>query len=168
VESEVDVNENVRNDASLVVGAVETEVNVTGSATLVDTALLLFPAWWMIAVVDLPLNGRNVIALARILPGVLNVSAPQQLGDARDGPEMDVNGGRPNMNLFTFNGAISTTFPQYRHELPTSDAIQEVRILTHNFCSGIWPQSGSQVSGTKAGTSLASMVRPLSFFVTTL
>ena len=31
---------------------------------------------------DLPLNGRNVIGLAGILPGVTNVSAPQSMGDA--------------------------------------------------------------------------------------
>ena len=57
-------------------------------------------------VVDLPLNGRNVIGLARILPGVLNVSAPQQMNDARGGPGMNVNGGRSNMNLFTLNGGL--------------------------------------------------------------
>ena len=99
------VNENIRVDVSLVVGAVETEVTVVGAAPLVDTAS---PTLSGLVddrrVVDLPLNGRNVIALARILPGVLNVNAPPQLDDARGGPEMDVNGGRPNMNLFTFNG----------------------------------------------------------------
>ena len=154
-EVKLTVNENVRNDASLVVGAVETEVNVTGSATLVDTAS---PTLSGLVddrrVVDLPLNGRNVIALARILPGVLNVDAPQQMSDARGGPEMDVNGGRPNMNLFTFNGGyFNNPSRNTGMNYPPPDAIQEVRILTHNFAPEYGRNPGSQVNVlSKAGT----------------
>ena len=154
-EVKLTVNENVRNDASLVVGAVETEVNVTGSATLVDTAS---PTLSGLVddrrVVDLPLNGRNVIALARILPGVLNVNAPQQMSDARGGPEMDVNGGRPNMNLFTFNGGyFNNPSRNTGMNYPPPDAIQEVRILTHNFAPEYGRNPGSQVNVlSKAGT----------------
>ena len=104
------VNENIRVDGTLTLGSVETQVNVDEAAPLVDT---VSPTLSGLVddrrVVDLPLNGRNVIALARILPGVLNVKAPQQLGDARGGPEMSVNGGRANMNLFTFNGGYRQT-----------------------------------------------------------
>src|SRR5438034_2072350 len=149
------VNENVRDDASLVVGAVETEVTITGSATLVDTAS---PTLSGLVddrrVVDLPLNGRNVIGLARILPGVLNVNAPQQLDDARGGPEMDVNGGRPNMNLFTFNGGyFNNPSRNTGMNYPPPDAIQEVRILTHNFGAEYGRNPGSQVNVvSKSGT----------------
>jgi hypothetical protein len=149
------VNENVRDDASLVVGAVETEVTITGSATLVETAS---PTLSGLVddrrVVDLPLNGRNVIALARILPGVLNVKAPQQMSDARGGPEMDVNGGRPNMNLFTFNGGyFNNPSRNTGMNFPPPDAIQEVRILTHNFGAEYGRNPGSQVTVvSKAGT----------------
>jgi hypothetical protein len=50
--------------------------------------------------VDLPLSNRNVFALAKTLPGVLNVSAPDntRMTSARSGPLMNVNGGRSNMN----------------------------------------------------------------------
>jgi hypothetical protein len=149
------VNENIRVDASLVIGAVETEVSVVGAAPLVDT---VSPTLSGLVddrrVVDLPLNGRNVIGLARILPGVLNVEAPQQLDDARAGPEMDVNGGRPNMNLFTFNGGyFNNPSRNTGMNYPPPDAIQEVRILTHNFAPEYGRNPGSQVNVlSKAGT----------------
>lgn len=101
------VDRNLRVDAALEVGSVETQVMVTGTAPLVDTVSPTLSG--LIddrRVVDLPLNGRNVIGLARILPGILGVNAPQQLDNARSGPRMNVNGGRPNMNLFTFNGGF--------------------------------------------------------------
>jgi carboxypeptidase family protein len=149
------VKENVRVDAALVLGAVETEVTIVGAAPLVDTTS---PTMTGLVddrrVVDLPLNGRNVIALARIIPGVLSVNAPQQLGDSRDGPEMNVNGGRPNMNLFTFNGGyFNNPSRNTGMNFPPPDAVQEVRILTHNFAPEYGRNPGSQVSvASKAGT----------------
>ena len=68
------VGQNLRVDAALVVGSVNTAVEVGSSAPLVDTVSTGLSG--LIddrRVVDLPLNGRNVISLARILPGVLNV-----------------------------------------------------------------------------------------------
>lgn len=142
------VNQNLRVDASLSVGKLEEQVTVTGTAPLVDTTSPTLSG--LIddrRVVDLPLNGRNVIALARILPGVLNVSAPQQLESARGGPEMNVNGGRPNMNLFTFDGGyFNNPSRNTGMNYPPPDAIQEVRILTHNFAAEYGRNPGSQVN----------------------
>jgi hypothetical protein len=148
-------NQNLRLDAAMVVGAIDTELTVTGTATMVETAS---PTLSGLVddrrVVDLPLNGRNVIALASILPGVTNVKAPQQMSDARSGPEMNVNGGRPNMNLFTLNnGFFNNPSRNTGMNYPPPDAIQEVRILTHNFGAEYGRNPGSQVSVvTKAGT----------------
>jgi hypothetical protein len=152
---ELTVNQNLRVDAALAVGALEEQVTVSGTAPLVDTTSPTLSG--LIddrRVVDLPLNGRNVISLARILPGVLNVSAPQQMGDARGGPEMDVNGGRPNMNLFTFDGGyFNNPSRNTGMNYPPPDAIQEVRVLTHNFAAEFGRNPGSQVNVvSKAGT----------------
>jgi len=152
---ELTVNQNLRVDASLEVGAPETEITVAATAPLVDTTSHTLSG--LIddrRVVDLPLNGRNVIGLARILPGVLGVSAPQQVDDARGGPEMNVNGGRPNMNLFTFNGGyFNNPSRNTGMNYPPPDAVEEVRILTHNFSAEYGRNPGSQVNVvSRAGT----------------
>jgi hypothetical protein len=152
---ELTVNQNLRADATLQVGAVETQVTIAATAPLVDTTSATMSG--LIddrRVVDLPLNGRNVIGLARILPGVLNVDAPQQMGDARGGPEMNVNGGRANMNLFTLNGGyFNNPSRNTGMNYPPPDAVQEVRILTHNFAAEYGRNPGSQVNVvSRAGT----------------
>lgn len=149
------VGQFVRVDAALTVGAVQTHIDVGAAAPLVDTVSSTLSG--LIddrRVVDLPLNGRNIMSLASILPGVTAVSAPQSMGDARGGPVMDVNGGRPNMNLFTldggyFNNPSRNTGINY----PPPDAIQEIRILTQNFSAEFGHSPGSQVEVlSKAGT----------------
>ena len=102
---------------------------------------------------DLPINGRNVIGLARILPGVLNVNAPQNMSDARGGPEMDVNGGRPNMNLFTLNGGYNDPSRNAGSISRRRTLSQEIRIQTANFSAEYGRNPGSQVNVvSKAGT----------------
>lgn len=149
------VNQNLRVDSTLQVGAVETQVTVDAAAPLVDTTSATMSG--LIddrRVVDLPLNGRNVIGLARILPGVLSVNAPQQMNDARGGPSMNVNGGRSNMNLFTLNGGFfNNPSRNTGMNFPPPDAVQEVRILTHNFAAEYGRNPGSQVNVvSRAGT----------------
>ena len=72
--------------------------------------------------------------------------APIVPSDSRSGPQMNVNGGRSNMNLFTFNGGYFNN-PSRNSGLnfPPPDAIDEVRILTRNFSSEYGHNPGSQV-----------------------
>ncbi len=149
------VGENLRLDVQMKLGAMETEVTVSSTATLVNTSS---PALSGLIddqrVVDLPINGRNVMALTRILPGVLGVNAPQDLSDSRGGPTMNVNGGRANMNQFTFNGAyFNNPSRNTGMNYPPPDAVQEVRIQTHNFAPEFGRNPGGNISVvSKAGS----------------
>jgi hypothetical protein len=149
------VSENLRLDVTLKVGGVQTEVSVLSQATLVNTVNHTLSG--LVddrRVQDLPLNGRNLVALAALVPGVTEVFAPQEMGDTRNGPTMSVNGGRSVNNNFTFNGANFVHFGQTTGmNYPAPDAVQEVRIQTHNFGAEYGNNSGSQVSVTsKSGS----------------
>ena len=75
---------------------------------------------------DLPMNGRNVVALAGTYAGVTSIRANQDTSDGRQGPIMSVNGGNTNHNLFTLNGSVFTHFNQTTgFNPPPPDAIQE-------------------------------------------
>src|SRR5438128_2739857 len=142
-------------DPILKVGAIQSEVTVASTATLVNTTNQTLSG--LVddrRVQDLPLNGRNILGLAGILPGVTTVFAPQEINNTRAGPSMSVNGGRAVDNNFTFNGANFVHFGQTTGlNYPPPDAVQEVRIQTHNFDSQYGNSAGSQVSVTsKAGS----------------
>jgi len=147
--------QSLRLDVAMKIGTVVSEVTVSSTASMVNTSNQTLSA--LVddrRVQDLPLNGRNVMGLAGILPGVTNLTAPQELNNTRSGPTMSVNGGRAEDNNFTFNGANFTHFGQTTSmNYPSPDAIQEVRIQTQNFTSEYGNSSGSQVSVvSKSGT----------------
>ncbi|MGH9354481.1 MAG: carboxypeptidase regulatory-like domain-containing protein, partial [Terriglobia bacterium] len=153
------VSQNVTVDAQLVVGPVTTKVSVTSTAPLVDTTSNTLSG--LVddrRIVDLPLNGRNVMSLAEILPGVTNVSAPQTMvaggGGARGGPEMDVSGGLPNAANYTLDGGyFNDPSRNTGINMPPPDAIAQFRILTTNFEAQYGLTSGAQVQViSKAGT----------------
>ena len=151
----VTTNQNVRLDLSLRLGATTQSVTVNAEAPLVDTRSATVSG--LVddnRVVDLPLNGRNVISLAGIIPGVLSVSVSQDLGDARSGPTLDANGGRANMNLFTFDGGyFNSPSRNTGMNFPPPDALQEFRIQTADFNAEYGRNPGSQVTVvSKAGT----------------
>jgi len=140
------VGQNLRVDASLTVGQLAQEVEVTAQAPLVDTmsgtvSSLVDDR----RIVDLPLNGRNVMGLAELVPGVLGVYSPESLTSARGGPQMNVNGNRGNQNLFTFDGALFINPSRNTGmNLPPPDAVQEFRFQTSNFDAEYGRNSGSQ------------------------
>ena len=148
-------SQDLRLDVVLSPGAVRAEVTVTSSATLVNTSSATLAA--VVddrRVQDLPLNGRNIMNLAEILPGVTDISAPETMANTRSGPMMSVNGGRQVDNNFLFNGANWTNFAQTTGmNYPPPDAISEVQIQTQQFDSQYGNTVGSQVSVTsKSGT----------------
>ena len=151
----LNVNQPLRLDLTLQLGQVTQSVEVSSTAPLVDTRSGTVSG--LVddrRIVDLPLNGRNVVGLARILPGISNVKANQNMSSARGGPEMDVNGGRPNMNLFTFNGAYFNN-PSRNTGVnpPPPDAIQEFQIQTANFDAEYGRNPGGQITlVSKSGT----------------
>ena len=142
------VNQNLRVDLNMKLGTLAQQVSVTGEAPLVDTES---PTVSGLVddrrIVDLPLNGRNIVSLSEILPGVLSVYAPQSLSDARSGSTMNVNGGQFDMNNFMFNGAyFANPSRNTAMNYPPPDAIQEYRIETSNFSAEYGHNMGSQVS----------------------
>ncbi len=151
----VTVNQNLRVDVELRVGQAAETVSVSAEVPLVDTRSATISG--LVddrRVVDLPLNGRNVIALAVTLPGIVSVGAPQQLTDARSGPTMNVNGSLENMNLFTFNGGIFVN-PSRNTGMnyPPPDAVKEFSIQAQNFSAEYGRNAGSQVNVvSKSGT----------------
>jgi hypothetical protein len=152
---EVTAGANVRVDFSMRVGGLAEELVVSAHASMVETrnatqSNLIDDQ----RVQDLPMNGRNVVALAGTYAGVTAIRAGQDTSDGRQGPIMSVNGGNQNHNLFTLNGSVFTHFNQTTgFNPPPPDAVQEIRIQTHNFTAEYGHTAGSQVSiVSKAGT----------------
>ena len=152
---ELTVSQNLRLDAQLKVGQVQTQVSVTSAGTLLDTTSSSLSG--LIddnRVADLPLNGRAVMGLAALLPGVTNVSAPEYMSDARLGPSMNVNGSLPNATVYTYDGAYFMNPSRNTGlNLPPPDAIAQFRMLTTNFPAEYGHNPGAQVEiVSKAGT----------------
>jgi hypothetical protein len=149
------VDQNLRVDVDLQLGAVTSTVTVTSAAALVDTTSGTVSS--LVddrRVVDLPLDGRNIMSLAELVPGVLSVHAPESMSDARAGPLMNTNGGRQNMNLFTFDGSFfNNPSRNTGMNYPPPDAIQEFRLLTSNYDAEYGRDAGSQAMVVaRAGT----------------
>src|SRR5438046_409521 len=77
--------ESLRVDVTLKVGSVQSEIAVISTATLVNTTNQTLSG--LVddrRVQDLPLSGRNIVGLARILHGITNVQEPQEVTIKRD------------------------------------------------------------------------------------
>jgi outer membrane receptor protein involved in Fe transport len=152
---ELSANENDRVDAQLEVGSTNQSVTVSSDASMVDSrSSMVGTLIDSRRVVDLPTNGRNVISLAGILPGVASISAPQTFTGDRSGPTLSVSGSRQNENLFLFDGAqFNAVFRNTGLDYPPPDALQEVKVLTNSFSAEYGRNAGAVFNVvTKSGT----------------
>jgi hypothetical protein len=151
----LDANQNVRVDAALTVGSIAESVTVTAEATLVDSRSSVMGT--LIddrRLTELPTNGRNVIDLAALLPGVSSVSTSQTFTGDRSGPTVSMSGTKSNFNLFLFDGQdYLAVFRNTGLNFPPPDALQEVKVLTSSFSAEYGHNAGGVFNVvTKSGT----------------
>ena len=151
VDVTVEPNRNLVLDIALTVAGVAGEVTVTAGVELVDRETpTLGTTVDRRRVEGLPLNGRNVLDLALLQPGVTRSE-----GAFGNGTGFRVNGQRGVENNVTLDGgnnnevAVGGTIGAQ----PRPDAIQEFRLLTSNFEAEFGRNTGAIVNVvTKSGT----------------
>ena len=151
----LEVNANARVDAVLSVGQLSESVTVTGEATGVDTrSSTMGEVVDRIRVQELPLSGRNIMELSRVVPGVIRVDAPTAVTQSRSGPAITVAGGRDTENEFRLDGTSHKNLTQNSAlNFPSPDALQEFKVLTSNYSAEYGRYGGGVfVAVTRAGT----------------
>ena len=132
----LDVSDVVRIDAVLEVGQVSEQITVSGSGALLQTETAsvssVIPES---GVVDLPLNGRNYLQLATLVPGA-TVGALGLGANASGVPvsSIQLNGMRQSSTSYSIDGAdVSDQHFMGTAFTPAPDAIQEFKIETNNM-----------------------------------
>ena len=151
VDITVEPNRNLTLDIPLSVGEVTNEVTVTAGVELIDRETpTLGTTVDRRRVEGLPLNGRNVLDLALLQPGVTRAE-----GGFGNGIGIRVNGQRGVENNVTLDGgnnnevAVGGTIGAQ----PRPDAVQEFRLLTSNFEPEFGRNTGAVINVvTKSGT----------------
>ncbi|MEK7751740.1 MAG: carboxypeptidase regulatory-like domain-containing protein, partial [Acidobacteriota bacterium] len=152
---ELTATENVRVDAQLALGSMAETVSVTAEAPLIDSrSSMIGTLIDSRRLPELPINGRNIIALASLLPGASQISAPQTFTGDRSGPTVSMSGGRGNQNLFLFDGAhFNAVFRNTGLNYPPPDALREVKVLSNSFTAEYGRNAGSIFNVvTRSGT----------------
>jgi hypothetical protein len=148
------INQVLRVDLHLEVGARSESVTVEGLASAVETVNpTLGQSVTARAAVDLPLNGRNVLDLALLQPGVTEVN-PWAATSGNQAGSFGVAGGKSDSVTFLLDGGINNDL--LSNEVvynPNPDAVAEFRILTSNYSAEYGRNAGGVVSVvTKSGT----------------
>ena len=139
----VEPNRNVVLDATVSATAGTTEVEVTAGAELIDReSPTLGTTVENRRVVGLPLDGRNVLNLALLQPGVFST------GGTLSGLGIRVNGARGTENNVTLDGASNNEVAggSVIGGIARPDAVQEFRLLTSNFEAEFGRNTGSIIN----------------------
>ncbi len=146
----VEVDQVARLDITLQVGDLAQEVQVSATAPLLQSENATIGAVIDTKkIVELPLNGRNFVQLALLVPGV-NTGQP---GASRGGG-ISIGGARSEQNAFQLDGVSNSD--QWDNNLvfrPNIDAIQEFKIQVNNYSAEFGKGAGGQINVvTKSGT----------------
>jgi outer membrane receptor protein involved in Fe transport len=147
---ELTINQSLRIDVHLKVGAVQELVEVRSESAQVETLDPTVGGTVAGAPIqDLPLNGRNVLDLALTQPGV--VPAPE---DGYGGGSFSVAGGRADAVSYLLDGGTNDSVTGNSVVFnPNPDTIAEFRILSNNYTAEYGRNGGGTVSVvTKSGT----------------
>jgi hypothetical protein len=154
----VQVNETVRLDVTLVVGAVTQAVEVSGQVSTVDTeGATLKEVVDQQRIEDLPLNGRDAVQLMQLVAGVQpdDINGNVTSGATYPGvTPVSVDGGRDNTANYILDGAQNNDhYSNAPNPMPNPDALQEFSVQTNNFSAEYGRNVGGIVNAvTKSGT----------------
>lgn len=149
----VQVNQTVRVDVKLTVGAVQQQVQVTAAAPLIQTdTSSVGQVVTQTQISNLPLNERNFVNFAYLAPGV-QIDAQGTL-DSTQGLALSANGSREINNNFLINGIDDNDLVINQYSaLPPVDAIQEFKVQTGSYSAEYGRSAGAQINvELKSGT----------------
>lgn len=137
----VQVQQNVRMDLTMTVGAVSESIEVSASAIALATEnATVGTVVEQKRIVELPLNGRNYLQLTALSPNVSFGFPSAGQADGRQGGDranqnIAVAGMRNNFNRFTLDG-VENTDPNFNTYVifPSAEALQEFKVQT-----GVYP-----------------------------
>lgn len=153
----VRVNEEVRLDVTLKVGALTESVTVSGISTTVDTvSSTLKTVVDQKRIEELPLNGRNPTQLMTLVAGVI----PDPRADVTSGATypgasgITANGARANSTNYIMDGGSNNDhYSNASNPMPNPDALQEFSVQTNSFSAQYGRNAGAIVNAvTRSGT----------------
>jgi hypothetical protein len=156
------VDQHVRINARLEVGAVEESVTVTGASPIVQTSSSeLGTTVQQQQIETLPLNGRNFVNLTRTVPGVVRGIPGANIDGAgslawRASSSFSANGQRPRDNNYMLDGVDNNeTWLQTVVLFPSVDALDEFKLQTSTYSAEFGRSLGGVVNlQIKSGTNV--------------
>jgi len=155
---QVNVEAAVRVDVNMEVGEVTQSVEVTAEAALLQTEnASLSQVMASRSVQELPLNGRNVLNLVQLVPGVV----PQGSSDGNltgknvfAAGNYAIGGGTANQSASYFDGVpVNCTYGNIVALVPSQDAVAEFRVQTNNLSAEYGRYTGGVVNmASKSGS----------------
>jgi hypothetical protein len=156
----LEVDQKAEINISLEPGAVNESVEVTAEAPLIDTATATVgKVIENRRVQELPVNGRNALALVLLAPSVQSAVGPHATGFADRGTVVSsirINGSPIATNNFIVDGlsSVNAYLPDVNIN-PTVDAVQEFKVMTNTMSAEFGFTLGGVVNlVTKSGTNL--------------
>jgi hypothetical protein len=156
---ELQVGQITRIDVALKVGSVAEVIEVTGGAPVLETeSTSIGTVIENRRIVELPLNGRNYLQLASLIPGATtngpaSSQGQQRMGGARNQFALNVAGQRVHYNHYALDG-MENTDPNFNTYLflPSIDALQEFKVESGLF-SAEYGRAIAQINvSTRSGT----------------
>ena len=156
------VQDRLRVDFNLQVGAMTEAVNIAAEVPLVQTeSSALGNVIGSRQITELPLNGRDYTQLATLTAGVTKITenggginGATSASNGNAGGAFAVNGTRGNLNNFMLDGIDNNSNDNAGNILRTSvDAIQEFKVQTSNYSAEFGRSGGAVINATlKSGT----------------
>ncbi|HXQ26756.1 MAG TPA: TonB-dependent receptor [Candidatus Acidoferrales bacterium] len=149
-EQELQINQSLRIDMTLTLGATSETVTVEAKTPQVETVNPTVGGTVVgAAIQQAPLNGRNVLDLAKLQPGVTE-SNPDNTGAGT----FSISGGRTDSVTFLLDGSLNNNLLNNGVVFnPNPDTIAEFRILESNYSAEYGRNGGGIISEvTKSGT----------------